>query len=167
MDNKPLSFFSLLLKVVACLCVTGILIYESHACFFMTCLIAFSAIRHSTCQDHKNTHLHRTFRVRWNAGRAWESRWSEVFCLLDHADIKSFLQLSQLIDWCSHHFIFTRVLDWTGRKAGHIVRWWHSTRRSHSNCKREQSVNWIQDFYLICSLAVNKAVHRTFRKLSP
>lgn len=34
------------------------LIYETHACFFMTCLIAFSAIGHSGCQDHKTAHLH-------------------------------------------------------------------------------------------------------------
>lgn len=41
----------------ACLTFRGRLIYGKHACFFMTCLIAFSAIRHSDCQGHKNSHL--------------------------------------------------------------------------------------------------------------
>lgn len=40
----------------------GTLIYETHVCFFMTCLIAFSAIGHSGCQNHKNSHLHRIAR---------------------------------------------------------------------------------------------------------
>lgn len=44
--------------MIACLTFRDRLIYETHACFFMTCLIAFSAIGHSGCQDHKNSHLH-------------------------------------------------------------------------------------------------------------
>lgn len=62
--------------VIACLTFRGRLIYETHACFFMTCLIAFSAIGHSGCQNHKNSHLHR---IAGESGRAWGSRWSEVF----------------------------------------------------------------------------------------
>lgn len=37
----------------------GRLIYETHACFFMTCLIAFSDIGHLGCRNHKNAHLQR------------------------------------------------------------------------------------------------------------
>lgn len=48
--------------MIACLTFRGRLIYETHACFFMTYLIAFSAIGHSGCQDHKNSHLHRIAR---------------------------------------------------------------------------------------------------------
>lgn len=59
MDNTLLSFLPSPWDMIACRTFRGRLIYETLACFFMTCLIAFSAIGHHVCQDHKNSHLHR------------------------------------------------------------------------------------------------------------
>lgn len=107
--------------LIACLTFRGRLIYETHACFFMTCLIAFSAIGHIGCQNHKNSHLHRTpsqMNIRQSMGK--QVIWGMLFPLI-------IIAMTWLIDV---HCIFTKAFFlgpvWTLRRAWHTLSSWIS-----------------------------------------
>lgn len=105
MDNVLLSFFALL--------ATWLHALPSGSGWFMRDIPVFSWLvwlHLSGTQSAKTIKIHTCtgLRVRWSAGTAWGSRWSEAFSTAQNGH-------GWLIDWCSVSFHFnTGFVFWFG-----------------------------------------------------